>query len=196
MRQADIIVIGAGVLGTFHAYFAAQKGYTVLLIERNSLPSSASTRNFGMVVRTIVETDNEWAAYARDTAEIYRSIQREYDISLRSMGSLYLASTETRKGRPGRVRAALCRGLPLHLPGQTRDARSLSLRASILLFGRALLSRRSLRRAAPASQAAHSLRRTNRQSRIPAQYDDHRGYAKGQAIPVRDAPGKSTAQQR
>ena len=97
MRQADIIVIGAGVLGTFHAYFAAQKGYNVLLIERNSLPSSASTRNFGMVVQTIVETDNEWAGYARATAEIYRALQREYDISLRNAGSLYLASTEIEK---------------------------------------------------------------------------------------------------
>ena len=46
MRQADVIVIGAGVLGTFHAYFAAQKGCTTLLIERNAFPNDASTRNF------------------------------------------------------------------------------------------------------------------------------------------------------
>ncbi len=37
-RHADIIVIGAGVFGTFHAYFAAQKGYKTLLIERNTFP--------------------------------------------------------------------------------------------------------------------------------------------------------------
>ncbi len=93
-RHADVIVVGAGVLGTFHAYFAARKGYNVLLLERNAWPNDASTRNFGMVVRSIVETDGEWAAYVRDTAEIYRAIQQEQDITLRNPGSLYIASTE------------------------------------------------------------------------------------------------------
>ena len=50
IRHADVIVIGAGVLGTFHAYFAAQMGLKTLLIERNMFPNDASTRNFGMVV--------------------------------------------------------------------------------------------------------------------------------------------------
>lgn len=34
--HADVIVIGAGVLGTFHAYFAAQMGLKTILIEGNS----------------------------------------------------------------------------------------------------------------------------------------------------------------
>ena len=97
MRHADLIVVGAGVLGMFHAYFAAQKGYQALLIERNSFPSSASTRNFGMVPRSIVETDNEWTAYAQDTQQIYRAIQQQHDISVKITGSLYLASTENEK---------------------------------------------------------------------------------------------------
>ncbi|HLZ55546.1 MAG TPA: TIGR03364 family FAD-dependent oxidoreductase [Ktedonosporobacter sp.] len=96
-RHADIIVVGAGILGTFHAYFAAQKGYKTILLERNAYPSDASTRNFGMVVRSIVETDSEWATFARDTAEIYRAIQQEQDISVKRRGSLYLASTETER---------------------------------------------------------------------------------------------------
>jgi FAD dependent oxidoreductase TIGR03364 len=93
-QHADIIVVGAGVLGTFHAYFAARKGYKVLLLERNLWPNDASTRNFGMVVRSIVETEGEWAQYVRDTADIYRTIQQQQDITLRSPGSLYIASTE------------------------------------------------------------------------------------------------------
>src|SRR5579859_5497049 len=96
-RHADIIVVGAGILGTFHAYFAAQKGYKVILLERNAYPSEASTRNFGMVVRSIVETDSQWATFARDTAEIYCTLQQEQDISVRRRGSLYLASTETER---------------------------------------------------------------------------------------------------
>jgi len=94
IRHADVIVIGAGVLGTFHAYFAAQMGLKTLLVERNTFPNDASTRNFGMVVQSIVEADSEWSAFARDSREIYKSIQQEHDISVQVTGSLYIASTE------------------------------------------------------------------------------------------------------
>jgi len=93
MRTADVLVIGAGVLGTFHAYFAARKGYKTLLLERNTLPNDASTRNFGMIAQSIAE-GGAWSEYARATAEIYRQIQAEWDISARPTGSLYVASTE------------------------------------------------------------------------------------------------------
>jgi hypothetical protein len=53
-RHADVIVVGAGILGTFHAYFASKKGYRTLLLECNPFPNDASTRNFGMIVQTIV----------------------------------------------------------------------------------------------------------------------------------------------
>src|SRR5262249_53887145 len=96
-RHADVIIIGAGILGTFYAYFAAQKGLKPLLIERNAFPSDASTRNFGMGVQTIVETDSEWAGFARASREIYLALQQELDLGVRRSGSLYLASTETER---------------------------------------------------------------------------------------------------
>ncbi|HEY0754531.1 MAG TPA: TIGR03364 family FAD-dependent oxidoreductase [Ktedonobacteraceae bacterium] len=97
IREADVIVIGAGILGTFHAYHAARKGYKTLLLERNALPNDASTRNFGMVVRTIVETDGAWAQFARASQEIYRTLQVEHDIAVKPSGSLYVASTEAER---------------------------------------------------------------------------------------------------
>ena len=96
-NSADVIVIGAGVLGAFHAYFAARKGYKTLLLERNALPTDASTRNFGMVVQSIVEAEGEWAEYAHASREIYQAIQQECDISVNVPGSLYLASTEAER---------------------------------------------------------------------------------------------------
>ncbi|GLV53634.1 oxidase [Dictyobacter sp. S3.2.2.5] len=96
-RHADIIVIGAGVLGTFHAYFAAKKGYKVLLLERNAVPSDASTRNFGMQMQTIVETNSQWAQFTLDSRAIYQSIQQECEIGVEQRGSLYLASTEAER---------------------------------------------------------------------------------------------------
>lgn len=94
-RHADVLVIGAGILGTFHAYFAAKKGLKTILLERNQNPSDASTRNFGMIVQTIVETDTEWSQFALASREIYQAIQSETDITVKNPGSLYLASTET-----------------------------------------------------------------------------------------------------
>ncbi len=93
-RQADVLVVGAGVLGTFHAYFAALKGYKTLLVERNAFPSDASTRNFGMIAQSIVPVGGVWSGYARDSAEVYRALQGAHDIGARAPGSLYVASTE------------------------------------------------------------------------------------------------------
>jgi FAD dependent oxidoreductase TIGR03364 len=91
--MTDVIVIGAGVLGAFHAFFAARKGLKVTLLERNPWPAGASTRNFGMLPRTIVETTGPWAEYARDSAAIYQEVQAETDITMERRGCLYLAST-------------------------------------------------------------------------------------------------------
>lgn len=93
-RHADVIVIGAGILGTFHAYHAARKGYKTLLLERNPWPNDASTRNFGMVVQTIVEANSTWAGFAHASQEIYRELQAAHDITVNPTGSLYVASTE------------------------------------------------------------------------------------------------------
>ena len=47
-----------------------------------------------MIVQSIVEAGGEWAEHARATAEIYQAIQRQCDIGVRPIGSLYIASTE------------------------------------------------------------------------------------------------------
>jgi len=93
VRNADVLVVGAGVVGAFHAYHAAQRGYSVLLAERNPWPNDASTRNFGIIARSIVEPGSVWDDCARDTRETYEAIRREHDSTVRTTGSLYLAST-------------------------------------------------------------------------------------------------------
>lgn len=93
--HADVIVVGAGVLGTFHAYFASKKGYRTLLLESNPLPNDASTRNFGMIVQTIVAPGGEWARHAQSSRETYLKLQHEYGLPVRQLGSIYVASTET-----------------------------------------------------------------------------------------------------
>tara|TARA_R110000796_G_scaffold183498_2_gene300006 strand:+ start:82326 stop:83480 length:1155 start_codon:yes stop_codon:yes gene_type:complete len=93
MRQKyDLIVIGGGILGTFHAYHAKQKGLKVAIIEKSLSPQGATVRNFGQVVPSGMNT--KWQAYGRESLKIYKEIQAKFNISVRQEGSVYLASNE------------------------------------------------------------------------------------------------------
>ncbi|WP_158963240.1 TIGR03364 family FAD-dependent oxidoreductase [Myroides fluvii] len=88
----DLIVVGGGVLGTFHAYHAAQKGLRVLVIEKDKQPMSATVRNFGQVVPSGMNT--KWQNYGRESLQLYKELQGQFDLSVRNNGSVYLASNE------------------------------------------------------------------------------------------------------
>ena len=88
----DLIVVGAGALGAFHAYFALQRGLTVLLLEKDARPTEATVRNFGQIVPSGMP-EGEWFDYARQTLATYKAIQAECDISIRPNGAVYLASS-------------------------------------------------------------------------------------------------------
>ena len=89
-NRFDVIVVGAGVLGTFHAYHAAKLGKEVLLVEKDQFPTQATVRNFGQVVPSGMGAD--WFDYGVRGTAIYNQIQKEYDISIRNNGSVYIAS--------------------------------------------------------------------------------------------------------
>jgi len=86
----DLIVVGAGVLGTFHAYHAAARGYKVLLTEKDQYPVNSTVRNFGQAVPSGMPED--WLTYGIRGLRFYKSIQKEFDISVRENGSVYIAS--------------------------------------------------------------------------------------------------------
>jgi glycine/D-amino acid oxidase-like deaminating enzyme len=88
----DLIVIGGGVLGAFHAYHALAKGLRVALFEKNDFPVGASVRNFGQVVPSGMVL--KWQNYGRRSLEIYKSIQSETDIGIVQNGSIYISSNE------------------------------------------------------------------------------------------------------
>lgn len=88
----DLIVIGGGVLGTFHAYHALQEGLKVAVIEKDKQPVSATVRNFGQVVPSGMNT--KWQNYGRESLKIYNDLQSRFDISVRNNGSVYLASND------------------------------------------------------------------------------------------------------
>lgn len=88
----DLIVIGGGILGTFHAYHALKLGKSVLQLEKDNFPVGATVRNFGQVVPSGMTGD--WFKYGCRSLQIYQEIQAEFDISVRKNGSVYIASDE------------------------------------------------------------------------------------------------------
>lgn len=90
LSKYDLIVVGGGILGTFHAYHALVKGLRVLQLEKDNYPVSSTVRNFGQVVPSGMA--GKWFDYGVRGLEIYKSIQNEMDISVRNNGSIYIAS--------------------------------------------------------------------------------------------------------
>lgn len=86
----DLIIIGAGALGTFHAYHAAKAGQRVLLLEKDRYPVGATVRNFGQVVPSGLA--GRWFDYGRRSLDIYRAIHQETDLTVRQNGTIYVAS--------------------------------------------------------------------------------------------------------
>ncbi|RZK76643.1 MAG: TIGR03364 family FAD-dependent oxidoreductase [Pedobacter sp.] len=91
-KRYDIIIVGAGVLGTFHAYHALKLGKSVLHLEKDNFPVSSTVRNFGQVVPSGME--DKWFEFGRTSTNLYKEIQSAFDISVRKNGSLYVASDD------------------------------------------------------------------------------------------------------
>lgn len=54
-RQADVLIIGAGVVGLSVAYYAAAAGAKVLVLEKGEVGSGSSSGNAGLIVTSYLE---------------------------------------------------------------------------------------------------------------------------------------------
>lgn len=90
IKKADLIVVGGGILGTFHALHALKKGLKVLQIEKDNFPVGSTVRNFGQVVPSGMA--DRWFNFGVKGLEIYQDIQSKTDIGIRNNGSIYIAS--------------------------------------------------------------------------------------------------------
>jgi glycine/D-amino acid oxidase-like deaminating enzyme len=48
-QRADLVIVGAGIVGLAHAYAAARRGLSVLAADRDCRANGASVRGFGFV---------------------------------------------------------------------------------------------------------------------------------------------------
>jgi glycine/D-amino acid oxidase-like deaminating enzyme len=47
--DADVVVVGAGIVGCASAYYLARRGVRVVVVERGALPGEQSRKNWGFV---------------------------------------------------------------------------------------------------------------------------------------------------
>ncbi len=92
-QSADLIIVGAGILGLAHAYHAAARGLKTIVFERDAQAMGASVRNFGMIISAIVEPGEDYrrAVYGES---IWSKIAPEAKIGLNQCGALMVAQNE------------------------------------------------------------------------------------------------------
>jgi FAD dependent oxidoreductase TIGR03364 len=115
-----VVVVGGGVLGTFHAWEAVRRGHEVVQVERELEARGASVRNFGLV----------WVSGRADGAEVALA-QRARDlwaempgVSVRTAGSLTVCRTDAELAVAKEAAArpdAAARGFQVLDAEQTRD---------------------------------------------------------------------------
>ena len=105
-ERADVVVIGAGIVGCATAYFLAKRGVKVVICEANTVASGATGLASGGI-RTQFATRLETMMTLR-TRQLWSAFEREHDIELgyHRIGYLTLASDD-------KVAEELARRLPM-----------------------------------------------------------------------------------
>ena len=90
--ETDVAIIGAGIAGTATAYFLAEAGVRVVLLEKGRVAGEQSSRNWGWIrqqgrdwaeLPIMIESNRIWRSLARRTGEA--------DLTFTECGCLYVA---------------------------------------------------------------------------------------------------------
>src|SRR5437870_6354276 len=98
-READVVVVGAGIVGCATAYFLARRGMRVVVVERGRVPGEQSRKNWGFVrqqgrdpleMPLMLEANRMWRGLERGLGADIEGVQG---------GNPALAADETRMAR-------------------------------------------------------------------------------------------------
>lgn len=93
-KQADVVVIGAGIVGVFTAYYLARRGLQVALIEKGRVGAEQSSRNWGWCRQQNRDArELPMATLALDLWERFAAETGE-DTGFSRCGLLYLSNDE------------------------------------------------------------------------------------------------------
>ena len=94
-READAVVIGAGIIGSFTAYYLARRGLKVALIEKGVVGGEQSSRNWGWCrQQNRDERELPLATKALDLWEQFGADSGE-DTGFRRCGLFYVSNNDT-----------------------------------------------------------------------------------------------------
>jgi len=93
MAKYDVAVVGGGIVGLAHAWMAARRGLSVVLLEKTTAAQGASVRNFGMVW-PIGQPAGELYDVALSSRELWLELKSAGVLDVEECGSLHLAHRE------------------------------------------------------------------------------------------------------
>src|SRR5919198_1861388 len=98
-RDADVVIVGAGIVGCATAYYLACRGVRAVVLERGPVAGEQSRKNWGFVrqqgrdpveMPLVIEANRMWRGLAREL---------DADIEWAQGGNLALAADEARMAR-------------------------------------------------------------------------------------------------
>ncbi len=97
--SADVVVVGAGVIGVSTAWFLARRGVDVLLLEKGRVAGEQSSRNWGWIRKQGRDPDE--LPIVMESQEIWAGLHEEIgeDVGFARRGIAYLADTEEQLAR-------------------------------------------------------------------------------------------------
>lgn len=98
-READVVVVGAGIVGSAAAYFLARRGARVVVVERGRVPGEQSRKNWGFVRQQ--GRDPLEMPLVMEANRLWRGLERELnaDVEWVQGGNLALAADAARMAR-------------------------------------------------------------------------------------------------
>src|SRR5262245_20628253 len=98
-RDADVVIVGAGIVGCASAYFLARRGTRVVVLERGALPGEQSRKNWGFVRQQ--GRDPSEMPLVMEANRMWRAMEGELraDLEWIAGGNLALAADEARMAR-------------------------------------------------------------------------------------------------
>ena len=117
--SADLVVVGAGVVGLAHAIEARARGLSVVVVERDARAVGASVRNFGHVGTTL--QGGEAAAYAAAARDRWLNLAPKAGFEVLEAGTVVVARTKAELAVLEEFAGAHPSVTRLLGPGQVRD---------------------------------------------------------------------------